>query len=445
MSTDPPPQSQRLSQPYVSPSEVLSAILARPLSHHRYENTDVQSGNPEYAESIPAHSVDSDGNGASVPQYDELDDPATESAYAVPDELRGGRSTSASDSESSCASPSSSETRSRASTSSLLAKNDAKAAKITDQDKVFSSLGSLSAATIAGWFRKLPPEGKMGKTRLRYFVFRGGTVSYYVDDGGNSRGRSRKGHIGITAHSQALCEGTRLKIINLDRVWHLSCDSEVQVGEWGEALAREIARKRANLGTSRGSGEIQRSMSISVSTAARPAKGKPSRTPSPTKANAKAAPRFDKSLIGAPIAASFQHVSHLGLDSNSMSVSAAPPLPKVVTPVCGRLVPYAFRVCIEFLCTPDALREQGLFRVSGNKRLIDDFVYKLEENEEIDLASTHDPATACGLLKQLIKKTQMPLSSAQSKSLQNAVFENEDEGLYPKLVLLSNLHTFFQT
>jgi hypothetical protein len=58
---------------------------------------------------------------------------------------------------------------------------------------------------------------------------------------------------------------------------------------------------------------------------------------------------------------------------------------------------------------------------------------------------TRDPATACGLMKVLIRTTKMPLDTLQSKTLQCSVFENEDEKPYPAITLITNLIQFFNT
>jgi hypothetical protein len=44
-----------------------------------------------------------------------------------------------------------------------------------------------------------------------------------------------------------------------------------------------------------------------------------------------------------------------------------------ITITLKALVPVSFRMCIAFLAQPSALQEEGLFRVSGNKTLINQY------------------------------------------------------------------------
>lgn len=74
-------------------------------------------------------------------------------------------------------------------------------------------------------------------------------------------------------------------------------------------------------------------------------------------------------------------------------------------------VPYAFRACIEYLVLPWVLKDEGLFRVSGNKRSIQEYFDTLNAGAKLQLAaSCKEPATVCGLLKKLIKDNTFPLT-----------------------------------
>lgn len=352
---------------------------------------------------------------------------------------------------------------------------DPSSAKITTAGGAFESVGSLSTSSLRGWFKKEVPDGRVGKARRRFFVMRGSTIAYFASEGGDKNGENRKGHIGITAHTRCLCQGTTLKIHNLDRVWTLCADSEQQVANWGERLAIAVAQKKASLGAGGRSADdrrVHRSYTISTTSALDGKKKGGKRSQRTEKKVAK--PTLTKASIGGPIQDSFTHISHLGMDSVKGDVAGVPNSPEgdkisepiedsgatsvagarlksPATPTSPRqmgvdcstwmhdAVPYSFRACISYLCDPWCLKEEGLFRVSGNKVTIDGYLRSLNEGEPIELENCRDPATICGLLKRLIKESEVPFSSHESRGLQLAMFANEDEDEYTDVTLISNM------
>lgn len=63
-----------------------------------------------------------------------------------------------------------------------------------------------------------------------------------VHAGPDNNGVEKKGHIVVSEHTQVVCEGMKLRILNLDRVWGLTGDSVQQVGSWA---SRHVAPSSA--------------------------------------------------------------------------------------------------------------------------------------------------------------------------------------------------------
>lgn len=78
----------------------------------------------------------------------------------------------------------------------------------------------------------------------------------------------------------------------------------------------------------------------------------------------------------------------------------------------------SINACITYLLRPSVLREIGLFRVSGNKTHILQYAERFEKGEHVDLITEcFEPETICGLLKHLMKKSNMPLTTEFAKQI----------------------------
>eukprot|EP00729_Bicosta_minor_P019290 gene19290-26837_t len=90
-------------------------------------------------------------------------------------------------------------------------------------------------------------------------------------------------------------------------------------------------------------------------------------------------------------------------------------------------VPAVFNSCISYLARPQALIEEGLFRVSGSKSEIIKFSDRFSSGEVINLPKEClEPATICGLLKEEIKNGCRPLGLEHAKEVGAAAAEGTD-------------------
>jgi len=86
------------------------------------------------------------------------------------------------------------------------------------------------------------------------------------------------------------------------------------------------------------------------------------------------------------------------------------------------------RACIEYLAQPWALAEVGLFRVSGNKRKILEYIEKFDAASKspgasASLADCFEPATVCGLLKMILQRERLPLSPWEGQNITSLVLD----------------------
>ena len=93
-------------------------------------------------------------------------------------------------------------------------------------------------------------------------------------------------------------------------------------------------------------------------------------------------------------------------------------------------MPWAIELCILHLLRPECVREEGLFRLSGSKGQILKLSAQMAAGQRVDLGQCADPAVVCGLLKQLLKDSALPLSQSQGKDLARLLHNRAaDEGM----------------
>lgn len=81
-----------------------------------------------------------------------------------------------------------------------------------------------------------------------------------------------------------------------------------------------------------------------------------------------------------------------------------------------------------YLAQPWALTEVGLFRVSGNKRKILEYIEKFDNASKkrrprATLADCFEPATICGLLKMVLQRERLPLSPWEGQNITSLVLD----------------------
>lgn len=88
------------------------------------------------------------------------------------------------------------------------------------------------------------------------------------------------------------------------------------------------------------------------------------------------------------------------------------------------------RLCgCRYLAQPWALTEVGLFRVSGNKRKILEYIDKFDTasktpGAKASLADCFEPATVCGLLKVVLQRERLPLSPWEGQNITSLVMDS---------------------
>lgn len=100
-----------------------------------------------------------------------------------------------------------------------------------------------------------------------------------------------------------------------------------------------------------------------------------------------------------------------------------------IPPWIAGKVPVSFRQCIAFLAQPAVLKEEGLFRVSGNKTTIQQYDKAFDDGQSDVLRTCFEPATVCGLLKLRMKSYKTPCDGQGAKLLETAIVIGETEGL----------------
>lgn len=72
-------------------------------------------------------------------------------------------------------------------------------------------------------------------------------------------------------------------------------------------------------------------------------------------------------------------------------------------------IPLVLIKCIEYLNNEEVLKQEGLFRKSGNHTQIQDMKQRIDKGEDVDLSKIQDPHTVCGLMKQYLRELPEPL------------------------------------
>eukprot|EP01104_Vermistella_antarctica_P018438 TRINITY_DN6828_c0_g1_i1.p1 TRINITY_DN6828_c0_g1~~TRINITY_DN6828_c0_g1_i1.p1 ORF type:complete len:780 (+),score=183.52 TRINITY_DN6828_c0_g1_i1:167-2506(+) len=72
-------------------------------------------------------------------------------------------------------------------------------------------------------------------------------------------------------------------------------------------------------------------------------------------------------------------------------------------------VPYVVHRCIEYLEKDDRLKQEGIFRQSGQKTVLDRFKIAFDQGKDIDLETCDDPNCIAGLLKLFFRELSEPL------------------------------------
>eukprot|EP00047_Mylnosiga_fluctuans_P004526 m.235076 g.235076 ORF g.235076 m.235076 type:complete len:376 (-) comp12760_c0_seq1:145-1272(-) len=80
--------------------------------------------------------------------------------------------------------------------------------------------------------------------------------------------------------------------------------------------------------------------------------------------------------------------------------------------------PVVLRRCLEYLASPRALADEGIFRTSGSKNVIDALDRRFRDGEDVDLSDQLDPPVVASLFKIYLARTlQPPFSSKDAKAL----------------------------
>uniref|UniRef100_A0A672YV89 Rho-GAP domain-containing protein n=1 Tax=Sphaeramia orbicularis TaxID=375764 RepID=A0A672YV89_9TELE len=88
-------------------------------------------------------------------------------------------------------------------------------------------------------------------------------------------------------------------------------------------------------------------------------------------------------------------------------------------------VPLVVRRMVEHLSN-HGLHQEGLFRVNGNARAVENLKQRLESGEEVDLLSESDTSTVASLLKQYLR--DLPQGLVDSTVQQALIQHYQDDG-----------------
>eukprot|EP00730_Choanoeca_flexa_P007501 TRINITY_DN12341_c5_g1_i1.p1 TRINITY_DN12341_c5_g1~~TRINITY_DN12341_c5_g1_i1.p1 ORF type:complete len:345 (+),score=61.36 TRINITY_DN12341_c5_g1_i1:193-1227(+) len=88
--------------------------------------------------------------------------------------------------------------------------------------------------------------------------------------------------------------------------------------------------------------------------------------------------------------------------------------------VDARVLP-AIRKCLEFLNKPSSLKEEGLFRVPGNQRIVQEIYQQLDEGDEVDFSKIREASNVCGLLKRCLREEELPIDPLTAKRLLKSI------------------------
>ena len=80
---------------------------------------------------------------------------------------------------------------------------------------------------FGGWLTK-HADG-LGKSRKRFFVLEGATISYYEDEAGKHVGSGLKGAVNLEADTSVTVDGKDFRIVQSSRTWRLTATSEQEV------------------------------------------------------------------------------------------------------------------------------------------------------------------------------------------------------------------------
>eukprot|EP00045_Choanoeca_perplexa_P014266 m.166671 g.166671 ORF g.166671 m.166671 type:complete len:309 (+) comp16628_c0_seq3:1794-2720(+) len=86
----------------------------------------------------------------------------------------------------------------------------------------------------------------------------------------------------------------------------------------------------------------------------------------------------------------------------------------------ARVLP-AIRKCLEFLNKPSSLKEEGLFRVPGNQRVVQEIYHQLEQGEEVNFNTILEASNVCGLLKRVLREEELPIDPVTARRLLKAI------------------------
>eukprot|EP00118_Oscarella_pearsei_P008210 m.41489 g.41489 ORF g.41489 m.41489 type:complete len:519 (+) comp33188_c0_seq2:272-1828(+) len=87
--------------------------------------------------------------------------------------------------------------------------------------------------------------------------------------------------------------------------------------------------------------------------------------------------------------------------------------------------------CLGYLNKPHILKEEGLFRISGNVSQINQLSAAFIAGQDVDLSEVRDPNTVAGLLKQHFRNSRKPLVALgpPQKAIMVAVRQNDAKGV----------------
>ena len=329
------------------------------------------------------------------------------------------------------------------------------APKAKDDTEVNETVRLMTALMDGAWFVK--DAKKYGKSRKRFFVLEPGqAILRYYAKFENGKPIGPKGSIALTRATELKTPDPLSLVLHTEtREWKLTTPSAEQVDEWKAGVQMVVDGLRAVGGVvDQVSAKVNQSVVSPLSSG---------RMNAFTDKARKAA--YRKSTITQPVEESFNHVVSVSSDeinteelpevttpppmiipeepetaaaaavaaaataadnagaaavdagadgaaTSNVPLAPAFPIPAWIT---GK-IQVSFRQCIAFLAQPSVLKEEGLFRVSGNKTIIQQYDKAFDDGRSDVLRTCFEPATVCGLLK-LRMKTYVGRKSLATKNL----------------------------